>query len=40
MALMELNAPTKFNDELYYVNKEAGLNIGESVFLILEMIKP
>lgn len=40
MALMELNAPTKFNDELYYVNKEAELNIGESVFLILEMIKP
>ena len=37
-ALMELNSPTKFNDELYYVNKAAGLKVKDSVNLIIQKL--
>ncbi len=39
MALMELNAQSKFNDELFYVNKSANLTTGEPVTLIIETVK-
>ncbi|MCF8365491.1 MAG: YdjY domain-containing protein [Bacteroidales bacterium] len=39
MALMELNTTSKFNDELYYVNKDAKLTVGKQVNLIVEKIK-
>ena len=38
-ALMELNSPSKYNDELFYVNKELKLKTGEPVSLIIETIK-
>lgn len=36
VAMMELNAQSKFNDELFYVNKEANLTVGKHVTLIIE----
>ena len=39
IALIELNAVGKFDDELYYVNSEQGLKKGESVELIIKAIK-
>lgn len=38
-ALMELNAKSKFNDELYYVNKSLGLTKGQAVKLIIQAIQ-
>ena len=38
LALMELNSESKFNDELYYVNQEAGLKKGRVVKLIIQAI--
>jgi hypothetical protein len=38
VAMMELNAQSKFNDELFYVNEDAGLTIGKNVTLIVEKI--
>jgi hypothetical protein len=38
VALMELNAKSKFNDELFYVNKSAKLTIGMGVTLIIQKI--
>lgn len=39
IAMMELNSPTKFNDELYYVNEELNLTKGDKVKLILKPVK-
>ena len=39
IALIELNAIGKFDDELYYVNTEPGLKKGESIELIIKAIK-
>ncbi len=39
IALMELNAQSKFNDELFYVNKNKNLIIGEPVTLTIKTIK-
>ncbi|MFA5476776.1 MAG: YdjY domain-containing protein [Bacteroidales bacterium] len=39
IALMELNSPSKFDDELFYVNKSKNLIIGEPVTLIIKTIK-
>nr|NQU90233.1 hypothetical protein [Bacteroidota bacterium] len=39
IALMELNAEGKFDDELYYVNSAAGLRMGEPVKLIIKALK-
>lgn len=39
MALMELNAQSKFNDELFYVDKDAKLTVGKPVNLVVEKIK-
>ncbi len=38
MALMELNSDSKYNDELYYVNKDAGLKVNDNVKLIIKSI--
>lgn len=39
VALMELNAGSKYNDELFYVNKNAGLKVKDSVNLIIQSVK-
>ncbi len=39
IALMELNSQSKYNDELFYVNKSKNLVIGEPVTLIIKTIK-
>lgn len=39
IALMELNAQSKFDDELFYVNKNKNLIIGEPATLIIKTIK-
>ncbi len=36
VAMMELNAQSKYNDELFYVNKDAKLTVGKNVTLIIE----
>ena len=36
VAMMELNSQSKFNDELFYINKDAKLTIGKKVKLIIE----
>ena len=38
LALMELNAESKFNDELYYVNEATGLKKGQDVKLIIQTV--
>jgi hypothetical protein len=38
VAMMELNAQSKFNDELFYVNKGAKLTVGKNVTLIIEKL--
>jgi hypothetical protein len=38
VSLMELNASSKFNDELFYVNEAAKLTKGQSVKLILQAL--
>ncbi len=38
VAMMELNAQSKFNDELFYVDENAKLTIGKKVTLIVEKI--
>lgn len=39
IALMELNSQSKFDDELFYVNKNKNLIIGEPVTLTIKTIK-
>ncbi len=39
IALMELNEDGKYNDEYFYVNKAAGLKVGQEVKLIIQAIK-
>lgn len=39
IALMELNSQSKFDDELFYVNKTKNLIIGEPATLIIKTIK-
>lgn len=38
VAMMELDSESKFNDELFYVNKDAKLTIGKNYKLIIEKI--
>lgn len=38
IALMELNEEGKYNDEYFYVSKEAGLEIGQEVKLIIQAL--
>lgn len=38
VALMELNSSSRFNDELFYVNENAGLEKGQPVTLIIQLI--
>jgi hypothetical protein len=39
VALMELNNSNKFDDELFYVNTNAGLETGQTVKLIIQALK-
>ena len=38
VTLMEINASSRFNDELFYVNENAGLTKGQPVTLIIQSV--